>query len=39
MEEVLITKITNNSLSLRKITNNMLESEMCINILSRGVID
>ena len=34
IEEVLIAKITNNALSLRKISNNILESEMCINILS-----
>ena len=39
IEEVLIAKITNHALSLRKISNNILESEMCINILSRGVID
>ena len=39
IEEVLIAKIINNALSLRKISNNILESEMCINISSRGVID
>ena len=39
IEKVLIAKITNNALSLRKISNNILESEMCFNILSKGVID